>query len=69
MTVRVRDLIAYLQKHDPELPVAYQCCSEAAELELKDIEVTNCCLPRNDGWVANKRPDKPSIPYLVFPGN
>lgn len=38
-------------------------------LEVDDIDIKELCEARVDGWVANERPDKPKIPYLVFPGN
>ena len=66
--MKVKDLIALLQAKDQELPVAYMCCSEQCMLEEDDITEEELCEARNDGWVANKRPDKKSITYLVFPG-
>lgn len=65
----VKDLIELLQKKPQELKVVYQCYSENCLLEAEDIEIEDLCLPRNDGWVANKRPDKPTEKYLVLPGN
>jgi hypothetical protein len=65
----VAGLIKFLQTQDPNLPVAHQMCSENCLLELDLIEVRELCEMRPDGWVANKRPDKPTVKYLVFPGN
>lgn len=65
----VAELIEHLKTFDPSLPVAYALYSEYALLEAKSIEVASLCEVREDGWVARERPDKPSIPYLVFPGN
>jgi len=67
--MNVSELIAFLQTQQQDLPVAYKCCSEAAVLEVVEIEVVEACEPRADGWVQNRRPDKPAIPYLMFPGN
>jgi len=65
----VRDLIRLLDRFDPNLPVAYQLYSEQCLLEPEDVAVVMLCEPREDGWVANERPDKKSVPYLLFPGN
>lgn len=65
----VKELIEYLKTQPQDLPVAYRCMSEQLLLEEKEICVVELCLPRPDGWVHDKRPDKPSQPYLLFPGN
>jgi len=65
----VSELIEFLKTQPQHLPVAYQCMSENALLNSKDIKVEELCHPREDGWVANRRPDKPTRPYLVLPGN
>lgn len=67
--MNVSELISFLQTQPKDLPVVYMCCSEHCTLDATDIKVENLCLPRSDGWVANARPDKPKIPYLVLPGN
>lgn len=67
--MNVRELIEFLGTVDPELPVAYQCCSEQDTLEAKDIVIKRLCRARPDGWIQNRRPDMESVPYLVFPGN
>lgn len=67
--MKVKDLIALLQTKDQDLPVAYACYSENCMLEEDDLIEQELCEERPDGWVANKRPDKKTITYLVFPGN
>lgn len=64
----VADLIVLLKAQDPSLPVVYRCWSEQVLLEPGDIVVKELCEPRPDGWVHDKRHDKPSRPYLVLPG-
>lgn len=65
----VSELIAFLQTQPQELPVAYRLCSEQVLLDLEQIRVVELCFPRPDDWIHDKRPDKPSQMYLVFPGN
>jgi hypothetical protein len=65
----VAELILFLQKQPQDLPVAFQIYSEHCLLKETDIEVEEHCLPRNDGWVEYRRPDKPAQKYLLFPGN
>jgi hypothetical protein len=65
----VVELIDYLWKLPPNMPIAYRLHSEQILLQLEDIEITPLCLPRNDGWVQNERPDMPTQNYLLFPGN
>ena len=67
--MKVKDLIEFLEKQDQSLPVAYKIFSEQCLLEDGDIRIKSLCAPRADGWVANQRDDKPSIKYLVLPGN
>ena len=62
------ELIEFLKKQ-PEVPVVYRCYSEQNTLEPQDIKLQQLCLPRDDGWVENARPDKPTRLYLVLPGN
>lgn len=69
MTINVGDLINYLKTYPHDTPVAYRCYSESMALELKDIDIQKLCKERPDGWVANARPDKELIDWLVFPGN
>lgn len=65
----VNELIEHLHTFPKDLPVAYRLHSEQCLLDLEDIVVTELCEPRPDGWIQDKRPDMPSIKYLVFPGN
>lgn len=65
----VRELIKFLETEDQNLDVVYRLFSEKVLLEETNIVVEELCPPREDGWVQNKRPDKPHKPYLVFPGN
>ncbi len=65
----VAELIEFLKTQPQELTVLYRCCSDQVELEAVEIRIAEFCLPRHDGWVQNKRPDMPSQPYLLFPGN
>jgi hypothetical protein len=67
--ITVKDLIAFLQTQEQDLPVGYRCCSEQILLDIKDIEVIEACYPRPDGWIQYKRPDMESQKYLLFPGN
>ena len=67
--MKVKELKEYLETLDPEMPVAYIQYSENMTLSREDLEIKELCEARNDGWVAEKRPDKPALPYLVFPGN
>ncbi|WP_333899631.1 hypothetical protein [Agrobacterium pusense] len=65
----VAELIEHLRTFPQDLPVAYRLHSEQVMLDPDDIEVKELCFPRPDGWVQNKRPDMPSQPYLLLPGN
>lgn len=65
----VAELIAYLQTQPQELQVAYRCYSEQVLLEAKEIEIAEKCQLRPDGWIQDKRPDKPTQTYLLLPGN
>lgn len=65
----VAKLIAFLQTQPQDLQVIYRCYSEYCLLEAKQIGIEAHCEPREDGWVAYKRPDKPTQDYLTFPGN
>lgn len=65
----VKELIEYLQKQDQHALVAYKFCSDWALLEARDIDTCEACEPRADGYIQAKRPDKPTMKYLLFPGN
>lgn len=65
----VKELIAILQTKPQDILVAYRCFSEWNMLRAEEIEVKALCDPRLDGWVHDRRPDKPTQDYLTFPGN
>lgn len=65
----VKELIEFLETQPQHLDVAYHICSEQQLLDKSDIRVVELCEPRNDGWVADKRPDQPTRTYLLFPGD
>jgi hypothetical protein len=65
----VKELIAILQSKPQDLQVAYAKYSEFCLLKATDIVIDSLCEPRPDGWVHDRRPDKPQQEYLFFPGN
>jgi hypothetical protein len=65
----VKELIEFLQKQPQDIKVAYRLCSEQCLLQSEEIEIVDLCHPRDDGWVQNKRRDKPTETYLLLPGN
>ena len=65
----VAELIAYLQTQPQDLQVAYVCYSEQRLLAATEIDIVERCEPRPDGWIEDKRPDKPTQRYLLLPGN
>ena len=65
----VSELIEFLKTQPQDLQVAYTRYSEQCLLDCEDIEITECCEPRLDGWIHHQRDDKPSQMYLMFPGN
>lgn len=65
----VSELIKLLKKHPKNLRVVYSCHSEYCLLEEGGVKILDLCPPRPDGWVHDKRPDKETETYLVFPGN
>jgi len=67
--ITVSDLIDFLKNQRQDLPVAYRCFSEFVLMEVSEIEISELCHPRADGWVHDNRPDKPTMEYIVFPGN
>ena len=67
--MKVKELIEFLQTQPQELDVAYRICSEQSILDKNDIYIKECCFPRPDGWIQDKRPDMPYQKYLMFPGN
>lgn len=67
--VTVTELINFLQKQPQDLQVAFAKYSEQRLLVAEDIEIFVGCEPRPDGWIQDKRPDKSTQTYLLFPGN
>ena len=65
----VAELIELLKSVPQDLPVAYELFSEQCLLEPSKIRIEELCFPREDGWIQDERPDKPTREYLVFPGN
>ena len=65
----VAELIEFLKTQPQEMPILFRQYSDYTELRQDQIEVEEHGVPRGDGYVASKRPDKPSQKYLVFPGN
>jgi len=67
--ITVSDLIEFLKKQQQDIPVACLLYSEGVLLSLDKIKVVQACMPREDGWVPNERPDSQTQTYLMFPGN
>jgi len=65
----VSELIEFLQKQPQDIQVAYRLYSEQCLLQADKVVIEQCCRPRPDGWIQNKRPDKEAQIYLMFPGN
>jgi hypothetical protein len=65
--MNVSDLISFLQKQPQDMRVAYRIYSEQCLLDIDDIEIDELCKAREDGWIADKRPDKETEVYLVLP--
>ncbi len=65
----VGDLVKYLQTLPDDMPVAYRLYSEQCLLEADRITVVDLCESRADGWIHDRRPDKTTKKYLLFPGN
>lgn len=65
----VSQLIEHLRQFPPETPVAFKLHSEQCLLELPQVVLTHMCVARPDGWIQNERPDMPTVPYVLFPGN
>ena len=65
----VKELIEFLQTQQQDLLITYRIHSEQCLLEVEQITIEENCWPRHDGWVHDKRPDKPTRKYLAFPGN
>ena len=67
--MNVAELIEILKKHPQDLQVTYRVFSEQQLLCPDDISQVVACAPRPDGWVQDRRPDKQTQTYLMFPGN
>lgn len=65
----VAELIELLKTFPQDLPVAYRRFSEHFLLEANEVVIGELQPARADGWVHDARPDRPIIPYVVFPGN
>jgi len=65
----VADLIEFLKTQPQDLPVAYCQYSDYTALKAEYIGVEQLQIARIDGYVGEARPDKPTQPWLVFPGN
>ena len=65
----VSELIDALKTYKQDMHVVYKAYSEHCMLNVTDLRVQELCVARPDGWVENKRCDKPVVNYLAFPGN
>jgi len=65
----VAELIDVLRSKPQDIQVAYEMYSEQCLLDAEMIVVKDLCPPRPDGWIHDARPDQPTQPYLVLPGN
>lgn len=62
----VLELIKLLQTFPSTLPVAFPNGSEFVLLTADEVLVQEHVEPRDDNWVARRRPDKPATPYLII---
>lgn len=67
--MKVKDLISFLEKQDPEMLVVYTKYSDQLLLEVDSFNIEELCVARSDGWVQNWRKDIPTVEYLVIDGN
>lgn len=65
----IAELIELLQTKPQDIEVVYRRHSEHCLMEPTEVVVEELGEARPDGWVHDKRPDKASRNYLVFPGN
>lgn len=65
----IQRLIEILEQYPKDMEVIQILYSDYKILEEKDIDTFEACEDRGDGWVQNKRPDKPFKAYLRFNGN
>jgi len=67
--MKVSELIEHLQTFPQDIYVGIKAYSEQCLLEKEWITLEEGCLPRADGWIQCKRPDKQVVSYCMFPGN
>ena len=67
--MQVKDLVAFLLTQPQDIKVAYSLYGEQCLLNIESIETIEACEPRVGGRIQDRRPDKPSEMYLLFPGN
>lgn len=65
----VAELIKFLKTQPQDIKVAYRCCSEQTLMDAGDIGLFVGCVARPDGWIQDRRPDMPTVTYLLFHGN
>ncbi len=65
----VAELIEFLKTQPQHLLVGYCLHSEWCLMETEDIGIVTACEARPDGWIQDRRDDKPLQQYLIFPGN
>jgi hypothetical protein len=65
--MKVSELIKFLQQQPQDIDVAYEIYSEQCLLKEDDMEIADLCEARDDGWIQNKSPDKPTKKYLLLP--
>jgi len=58
-----------LDQHPDDMYIVYGCRSEQVLMMSDQVNTADLGQARNDNWVHNYRPDKPTQEYLVFPGN
>jgi hypothetical protein len=67
--MQVKELIELLKTYPEGLEIVYQQYSEHCLMDPRDITIETLSTVRPDGWVHDKRPDRPRQQYVVFPGN
>lgn len=65
----VAELIEFLKTQPQDAPVAYCEYSYYSAMKPEDISMMELQVARIDGYVGDRRPDKPTQQWLVFPGN
>lgn len=69
MKMTVAKLIELLKEKPQDAIIGYQCYSENIIMTANQIKLVEACAPRDDGWIHDARPDKPTVTYVMFPGN